>query len=160
MSEIVYVTTETYPDEYFIVEDEYSKNDFELAKKEFIRYSKEIKQESMRHDNSNELENESYYLVECEKQKLGDSIQSADRILESIEENILDQIELDEVFQKEEREKALSIIEDALNKIKELKSMQGFTYQPLNLPKEERTDKLKTLKCWVYDFEKQELVIA
>lgn len=163
MSELCYIITENYPDDRFGIEHEYKHSEFELAKKDFIEFSKEVKQENLRWSNGNEedkIENEDYYLVECDKEKLKTYVQSSDSILERIEEIILDQVETDEVFSKEDREKTIEILNKALNEIKELPSLQIEFYSPVLIPKKERIDENKNLKCWVYDFQKQEIVLA
>lgn len=163
MSELCYIITENYPDDRFGIEHEYKHSQFELAKKDFIEFSKEKKEETLKYsdvDKSDILDNEDYYLVECDKEKLKTYVQSSDSILERIEEIILDQIETDEVFSKEDREKVIEILNKALNEIKELPSLQREFYSPILIPKKERIDENKNLKCWVYDFEKQEIVLA
>jgi len=163
MSELCYIITENYPDDVFYIEHEYKHSEFELAKKDFIEFSKEVKQENLRWSNGNEedkIENEDYYLVECDKEKLKTYVQSSDSILERIEEIILDQVETDEVFSKEDKEKVIEILNKALNEIKELPSLQIEFYSPVLIPKKERIDENKNLKCWVYDFQKQEIVLA
>lgn len=163
MSELCYIITENYPDDRFGIEHEYKHSEFELAKKDFIEFSKEVKQENLRWSNGNEedkIENEDYYLVECDKEKLKTYVQSSDSILERIEEIILDQVETDEVFSKEDKEKVIEILNKALNEIKELPSLQIEFYSPVLIPKKERIDENKNLKCWVYDFQKQEIVLA
>lgn len=163
MSELCYIITENYPDDRFGIEHEYKHSEFELAKKDFIEFSKEKREETIKYgdvDKSDILENEDYYLVECDKEKLKTYIQSSDLILERIKEIVLDQVETDDIFSKEDREKAIEILNKALNEIKELPSLQREFYSPVLIPKKERTDENKNLKCWVYDFEKQEIVLA
>lgn len=163
MSELCYIITENYPDDRFGIEHEYKHSEFELAKKDFIEFSKEVKQENLRWSNGNEedkIENEDYYLVECDKEKLKTYVESSDSILERIEEIILDQVETDEVFSKEDREKVIEILNKALNEIKELPSLQREFYSPVLIPKKERVDENKNLKCWVYDFQKQEIILT
>lgn len=163
MSELCYIITENYPDDRFGIEHEYKHSEFELAKKDFIEFSKEKREESLRYGHGIDIlgiENEDYYLVECDKEKLKTYIQSSDLILERIEEIVLDEVETDDVFSKEDREKAIEILNKALNEIKELPSLQREFYQPILIPKKERIDENKNLKCWVYDFEKQEIVLA
>jgi len=162
MNELCYIITEDYPDDRFSIEHEYKHSDFELAKKDFIEFSKEKKQETLKYsdDELDEFETEYYYLVECEKEKLKNYVESSDSILERIEEIILDQVQVDEVFSKEEREKVSEILNKALNEIKELPSLQREFYSPILIPKKERTDEHKNLKCWVYDFKTQEIILA
>lgn len=163
MSELCYIITENYPDDVFYIEHEYKHSDFELAKKDFIEFSKEKREETIKYgdiDKSDILENEDYYLVECDKEKLKNYVESSDSILERMEEIILDQVERDEVFSKEDREKTIEILNKALNEIKELPSLQLECYSPILIPKKERTDENKNLKCWVYDFQTQEIILA
>ena len=162
MSELCYIITENYPDDRFGIEYEYKHSEFELAKKDFIEFSKEKREETIKYSDTpiNIEDNEDYYLVECDKEKLKTYVQSSDYILERIEEIILDQVETDEVFSKEDREKAIEILNKALNEIKELPSLQREFYSPVLIPKKERVDENKNLKCWVYDFQKQEIVLT
>lgn len=162
MSELCYIITENYPDDRFGIEYEYKHSEFELAKKDFIEFSKEKREETIKYSDTpiNIEDNEDYYLVECDKEKLKTYVQSSDYILERIEEIILDQVETDEVFSKEDREKAIEILNKALNEIKELPSLQREFYSPVLIPKKERVDENKNLKCWIYDFQKQEIILA
>lgn len=162
MSELCYIITENYPDDRFGIEHEYKHSEFELAKKDFIEFSKEKREETIKYSDTpiNIEDNEDYYLVECDKEKLKTYVQSSDYILERIEEIILDQVETDEVFSKEDREKAIEILNKALNEIKELPSLQREFYSPVLIPKKERVDENKNLKCWIYDFQKQEIILA
>ena len=120
MSELCYIITENYPDDRFGIEHEYKHSEFELAKKDFIEFSKEKREETIKYgdvDKSDILENEDYYLVECDKEKLKTYIQSSDLILERIKEIVLDQVETDDIFSKEDREKAIEILENGHKKL-------------------------------------------
>ena len=121
---LVWCITETYPDEHFLIHEEYGHDEFEEAKADLIEYSK---------DEYYDFENP-MYLSEMIKQPISnffpDDEHLSDQMIESIEESIIDQV--GDWFEiKEEDKKAMQeVICKCIAELKKLPVFSSEVYHP------------------------------